>query len=179
MFPITRQDVEKLGKRPETVARFGNDRFHLGDEAYVGILEINHQVHCLNQLRKMAFADYPPYREQKGAKKQYGDLWWLHVRHCTDMLLQNILCHADADIVTYRWVDTAKYPQLDFSINKRCRDLGTIFDWRDRQRAHMNKSIGPEKPKNTKPIPAEKGYYEMFGYEGSELFDMDGQPLSA
>lgn len=82
-FPISHDDVIALGKDPNTAVRFPNEDFGLGEEAYVASLDIQHKLHCLNQLRKMTFADYG---ESMSKKKAHGQLWWIHLRHCSDML---------------------------------------------------------------------------------------------
>jgi hypothetical protein len=97
-FPITRKEVLALGKDPETVARFEDDYWGMGDDAYIASLDIQHKVHCLNELRKMAFADFG---EDAPTKKTHGQLWWVHLRYRTDVLAQDTLCHADADLITY------------------------------------------------------------------------------
>ena len=80
-FPITRDDVIALGKDPETVVRYPDENFGLGAEAYVAALDIQHKIHCLNELRKMAFIDYG---KTTPSGKAHGQLWWIHLRHCLE-----------------------------------------------------------------------------------------------
>lgn len=122
---ITKSDVLRLGKDPRTAARYEDSVFELGSDAYIAPLDVFHQIHCLNELRKNAFADYG---EERPTKKKHGRLWWIHLRHCTDMLLQNIKCHADADIVTYNWLETQQNPFPDFNINRKCRNFHALDD---------------------------------------------------
>ena len=98
-FPITYDDIIALGKDPDTAVRYPNENFGLGEEAYVASLDVQHKIHCLNELRKMTFADY---NKSAPKKKVHGQLWWIYLRHCVDMLTQDILYHTDADIVIYR-----------------------------------------------------------------------------
>jgi Mycotoxin biosynthesis protein UstYa len=84
-FPITRKQILALGKDPETAARCDSEYWGMGDDAYIAVLDTQHKMHCLNEIRKMAFADYgrgyPPVRKQR-------ELDWIHLRHCMDMLVQ-------------------------------------------------------------------------------------------
>ncbi|KUJ08740.1 uncharacterized protein LY89DRAFT_711424 [Mollisia scopiformis] len=56
-FPITADEVRKLGKDPELAVKFPEE-YGLGAEAYVAQLDIFHQIHCLNLLRHLASAEY-------------------------------------------------------------------------------------------------------------------------
>lgn len=166
-FVITKQDIVRLGKDPEIAAKYPNDYWGLGNDAYIGQLDVFHQIHCLNELRSMAFADYGM---EIPIKKPHKALWWIHLRHCTDMLLQNIMCHADADIITYQWMDTQKFPFPDFSINRKCRNFHDLLRWRDEHAVSREKYEGMRKPDGVKQVPAEREYYEMFGFDDSDLF---------
>ncbi|CAF9918292.1 MAG: hypothetical protein ALECFALPRED_000637 [Alectoria fallacina] len=167
-FPISYADVVALGKDPETVTRYPNEKFGLGEEAYVASLDIQHKLHCLDELRKMTFADYG---ESTPKKKAHGQLWWIHLRHCFDMLTQDMLCHADADLITYRWMDTQPDPFPDFSINRKCRNLDEVLQYRDEHKVDDEKYTAMKKPKSEiTQVPAEPGYYAMFGFEDSDLY---------
>ena len=83
-FPITRKQVLALGKDPEIAARYDDAYWGLGEDAYIAALDSQHKMHCLNELRKVAFADYGANPQ----KKKLRDIDWIHLRHCTDMLTQ-------------------------------------------------------------------------------------------
>ena len=156
-FPITRDDVVALGKDPETVARYPNEQFGLGEEAYIAALDIQHKVHCLSELRKTAFANYG---QNTPRVKAHSQLWWIHLRHCLDMLTQDLLCNADADVFTYQWMDTQPFPFPDFSINRQCRNIDDLLHFRDQRKVNMEMYSAMTKPKmGILQVPAEPGYY--------------------
>ena len=68
-FFITRDDVIALGKDLETVARYPDEDFGLGEEAYIAALDIQHKIHCLNELRKTAFSDYGKTTQDDAKRK--------------------------------------------------------------------------------------------------------------
>jgi len=94
-FPITADDVRKLGKDPELTVKYPEE-YGLGPDAYVAQLDIFHQIHCLNLLRHLAWAEYG--RDESHGKKPFSDLHWIHVSHCTDILMQNIMCTGNMDV---------------------------------------------------------------------------------
>jgi len=81
-----------------------------------------------------------------------------------------MLCHADADLITYNWRDTQPHPYPDFSINRKCKDINDLITFRDERKVDMRKYEKMKKPKATKPIPMELGYYPMVSYHPQRLF---------
>lgn len=112
-----------------------------GAQAYVAQVDVFHQIHCLNVLRKEIDFDYYYGADARlnatapGARPaDHAE----HTRHCLHMLLQNLVCHADVGIVVHNWVRRAvpdqprrppAEPLADFNVIKKCRDFNALLVW--------------------------------------------------
>ena len=174
VFSISREDVIGLGKDPNFAVTL-DERFGLGPDRYLASFDMLHKTHCLNELRKMTFE---AYGENGPVKKRHGRFWWVHLRHCVDMLMQDQLCHADADVITYNWVDTQQHPWPDLSINRKCRSWDQMMQWGQARYLPFHLLRGLTKPEGAKQLPFERGYYQWYGFNGSDLYpNGDGYDL--
>lgn len=152
---ITREDVMRVGKDPETAVKMNPDWGVEGD-LYLAEVEVFHQIHCLNSLRKALIFNYDYY---------YGEMYGFeapqffesHLRHCTSLLLQVLQCHADTEVITHVWHEDQPQPFPDFGINKQCKDFDALLRWKeetDLEDAHR-KFRTYRAPPGTVPIPRE------------------------
>lgn len=99
-----------------------------GSDSYLAQVEVFHQIHCLNELRKEIFYDYY-YNDQP------DDIHRAHKAHCIHVILQSLMCTADVGIIQHNWVYNGKLtepqtrPFPDFSTEKTCRDFDAILKW--------------------------------------------------
>lgn len=109
---IAGYDPRKYFRAPETWG-FGNDAFPVQ-------IDVFHQIHCLDVLRKQAHAVHYDLD---------GNTDWKHVGHCLGILLQNIMCTADVTLIPHRWVENRSRPFAQFSVQKQCRAFGQLKEW--------------------------------------------------
>ncbi|KAJ9363087.1 hypothetical protein DTO280E4_2836 [Paecilomyces variotii] len=101
-----------------------------GSGEYMASVEVNHQLHCVNFLRKAAWFNYPYYRNQGSEFSDSGAELENHLYHCTEMLRQVLMCNADAGIYGYKYVKGREQrPYPDFSTPHRCRNFDTVLEW--------------------------------------------------
>lgn len=131
IFGLTRSDLARLGKDSRTAVKFNPEWNIPGSEnLYLGVLDVFHQVHCLNMLRQNLVINYDYYwGEAYGFRPEA--FRERHLSHCTSILLQNIMCHADTEVVTHVWRQGNPVPWPDFGVKKQCRDFGALMKFRD------------------------------------------------
>lgn len=96
-------------------------------------------------LRKAAFEDYPGYEPELDTKDK---MWWIHLGHCTDILLQNLQCNANTEVLTLAWVEDRHPPWPDFSVNRKCRNFQTLLDWQHDNAVDVEKFDNMPLPKD-------------------------------
>lgn len=103
---------------------------------YGGMLEVFHQLHCLNLIR---MATWPIDRFDKN----WGDLYpedltepvgaRMHVDHCIEALRLSLMCYADVTpMVIIRDESRALGSYADFDMHHKCRDFDKLVEWVDR-----------------------------------------------
>lgn len=148
LLAVTTSDVEKLGKNAEKTARYPSS-FGLGPDAHIAQMDIVHQIHCLDSLRRAIHYDYY-FKDEYGPRHNATNPplgFKIHISHCIHILLQNLMCNANLDVLTYNWYKDEFPPFVDFSINRQCRDFEAIMDW------HNSNTIIPFGSGNTPKMP--------------------------
>ena len=150
--------VLKTGKDP-TMSVKVPPSWNGGSDAYLAQIDVFHQIHCLNELRKEIHYDY--YYGATPPEQLHID----HKNHCIHMLLQNLMCHADVEVITHNWVhndriqDPKDKPFPDFNLVKQCRDFDKLLDWtRENAVKGLNKKFNALRiPPGMKVVPGD-GY---------------------
>ncbi|KDR76723.1 hypothetical protein GALMADRAFT_33089, partial [Galerina marginata CBS 339.88] len=94
---------------------------------YAAALEVSHQLHCLDLLRKYSYREY--YEKFDKAFLAPPDFFRLHLDHCVEILRQNLMCSADGGMITFEWVRGMDIPYPDFNTRHQCRNFEKILAW--------------------------------------------------
>ncbi|CEJ90040.1 hypothetical protein VHEMI05850 [[Torrubiella] hemipterigena] len=117
---IPRDDLFRLNKTlDESIILYGEG----GNQYADGMLEVFHQLHCLDSIRKTIWGieHYPEVFASLSARN--------HVDHCIEILRQYIMCTADVSVVTFKRVLFKSIPEPDFSSTHVCRDFEAIMEF--------------------------------------------------
>lgn len=147
IWPVTREDIVRMLKDPEVVPKLPPQ---YGPDAYVGKALAFHHIHCLNSLRKAIHKDY--YWPDGNP----DPLFELHTGHCTQALLEHLMCLPDPGIYLYRWMGEYPVPVADTNIWSKCWDFDGLLELYSEMAITNITENDLEKPANvpTVPVPA-------------------------
>lgn len=137
---ITEEDVLNMGKDPRISSKASADLLkamgkNVDEELYYAQIDAFHQLHCLNEIRRHAYWDH--YHKHKwGAYDAHTPhpLHWTHISHCLEAIRQNIVCHANVEMITSTWTEGQDWPFPDFAINKKCRNFEQLQEYQAQNR---------------------------------------------
>ena len=143
---ISRAEALALGRDPEIIVKSPED-WGMGDNAYPAQIDVFHEIHCLDILRKemvstnldlcelmKKLTDLAQYWDYY-FRPEYGnpeDAHYLHVRHkrhCLRIVLRTIMCNVDVDIVTHNWYRGTYRPIADFENPRTCWNFEGLLQW--------------------------------------------------
>jgi len=158
IFPVTARQLRAMGVDPSTAAKLDDKDWGLGDDAYVAALDVYHQLHCLNSLRKLAHGELYP----EAFKGRETPQWKFHIDHCVDILMQELRCSGNLNLVTYHWVENHERPFPIFSINRQCVDFDAITRWNLENTLDVDRYTKiVRKPLGVKELPAADDWYRL------------------
>ncbi|KAI1506306.1 hypothetical protein F5X99DRAFT_366240 [Biscogniauxia marginata] len=99
---------------------------------YFASVEVFHQLHCLDLLRKAAHPNYEYYSQLGEPMFQADELYQLgtHIGHCIDILRQSLTCKPDYSLIGYVYVDGIDFPVPNFpAVKHQCHDFGALQKW--------------------------------------------------
>lgn len=161
VLPVTAAQIRSMGKDPSTVAKLEDAIWGLGDDAYASTLDVYHQLHCLNYLRKLIYPDH--YNRSEFHHADHPGYFEIHMNHCVDILMQAIQCSGNVNLIMMNWVETQDYPFPDMSINRQCVDFEKLTQWRQESTIDMDKYVRVMmKPVGVKEMKQSEEYFAFF-----------------
>ncbi|KAH6661423.1 hypothetical protein BKA67DRAFT_493092, partial [Truncatella angustata] len=91
-------------------------------------LDVFHQVHCINQVRKALYPEYYPPSQSSIPSKTDTNNENL-AEHCLDYVRQAVMCNADTTLVTHKWFESAQTFGPNFRTQHTCRNFDALMDW--------------------------------------------------
>ncbi|KAJ7456559.1 hypothetical protein FB451DRAFT_1276387 [Mycena latifolia] len=95
----------------------------LGDkpQTYMLALDVFHELHCLDEIRKAMYPDYYPATSEGINTK--------HMRHCLSSLRQSIMCTSDISPIVWQWSEKSQAAKERADILHTCRDFTKLQAW--------------------------------------------------
>ncbi|KAL0071714.1 hypothetical protein AAF712_000636, partial [Marasmius tenuissimus] len=99
----------------------------LGEEDhYMIALDVFHQLHCLNQMRKAMYPEHYPNTPE--------GIHTPHMRHCISSIRQSLMCSADISPIVWQWSEKSHAAKERSDVVHTCRNFDKIKEW---ARAHL------------------------------------------
>ncbi|KAF8202776.1 hypothetical protein K438DRAFT_1670970 [Mycena galopus ATCC 62051] len=88
---------------------------------YIIELDVFHNLHCLNMIRKTLHSDY--------YSKQEHLMELPHLDHCVDWIRQSLMCAGDTSVVVWQWDPMQQITTFQGSVAHTCRNFEKLREW--------------------------------------------------
>ncbi|KAK5996699.1 hypothetical protein PT974_02039 [Cladobotryum mycophilum] len=102
-------------------------KFNDGAGYFFG-MDVFHQLHCLNYLRKKTILYNHLYPSEGEIEHQQVPPEF-HIPHCIDSIRLSLQRHADVTLVSQRWANNWLEPWAVWTNKHTCRNFDAIRDW--------------------------------------------------
>lgn len=133
MFLITASDMRRQGKDPAKHVHIP-DGWGYGDKRYLTRFDHTHQLHCLDALRRVVFADHNGINTSSAAEMN-------HFEHCVWSILDYLTCHVTYDTYNYVWMEGFAQPVPDHTSRRQCRPMGPLTEFYHTNSVHTDARI--------------------------------------
>uniref|UniRef100_A0A0W0FDA5 Tat pathway signal sequence n=1 Tax=Moniliophthora roreri TaxID=221103 RepID=A0A0W0FDA5_MONRR len=117
---ISKHDADQL---PVKTVRIPSDPDH-----YVVALDVYHQLHCLNLIRKAFHSDY--YHKLHAGHVVHPRLSEEeHITHCIEHLRQSIICASDVSTIVWHWNSEKNMTIGRSGVPHTCKNFDKISEW--------------------------------------------------
>ncbi|KAI1317918.1 hypothetical protein F5Y16DRAFT_140255 [Xylariaceae sp. FL0255] len=137
ILSVSKEDIARARKIDDlawlnTTVKLDNE-----EGGYMATIDMFHQLHCLNMIRKAVHRDYYESR----MKFFHSQEFWEHIDHCFEALRQSLMCIGNTELITYHWVKDFPTPVPDFHVWHQCRDPEEVLIWAEDRAAHITSPI--------------------------------------
>lgn len=119
----------------------------IGSNRYLAFNQGQHDVYCLDRLRKFAYADY--YFENKTDEVELDTLRCLHT------ILQTLRCKWSVNLYTAFWVEGFETAAVDFNVSRKCQVDDHVISWHPKELFTEEQFESLRAPPGVKRRPAE------------------------
>ncbi|ENH74722.1 hypothetical protein FOC1_g10003504 [Fusarium oxysporum f. sp. cubense race 1] len=111
---ISGQEASRLSRPTSQISR--------DPDYYITSLDVYHQLHCLNDIRKMV-------RDFNSTEGGLGRLQTMHKFHCIDSIRQSLMCNADLSLIHWYWAPQVGKNFPNATTTHICRKWSLIEEW--------------------------------------------------
>ncbi|KAL7795106.1 hypothetical protein V8C37DRAFT_375616 [Trichoderma ceciliae] len=99
---------------------------------YMVELDVFHQLHCLNLMRKLVYPDVFKIDLTTGSEEAEDNIY--HLEHCYDQLRQSIQCASDVGTIYWEWSEQKQKMFGNLRTTHTCKDFEKIREWATQHR---------------------------------------------
>ncbi|KAI3547326.1 hypothetical protein CSPX01_03763 [Colletotrichum filicis] len=125
-FAIARDMFVKVNGNLDTGLRIPDDP----EGRFFGMLQVNHQLHCVDILRRSTWFNIKRYRNRDHFSNMTDEDVIIHANHCVEILRQSLQCHGDTAMLTFNWVHGHDWPQSAWRSLHSCQNWDALNEWR-------------------------------------------------
>ncbi|KAG2365816.1 hypothetical protein BDR07DRAFT_1607227 [Suillus spraguei] len=133
---MTLEQLLRTGEKPSPAMARYPDEYGGG---YIATLEVFHQLHCLDMLRRASWGDRY-YHHANMNMYESPEEFRTHLDQCIEILRQVNMCNGDVNMIFHDWVEGKTQPVADLNVYHQCRNFEKILDWVDEHRVIVPKS---------------------------------------
>ena len=114
--------ADMASRLPNATTPIAGDPSH-----YMVQLDVFHQLHCLNMMRKMVYPDVYHVDLTSDSEEAADNVY--HMEHCYDQLRQALQCASDVSTIYWEWSVKKQKMFGNLRTTHTCKNFEKIQDW--------------------------------------------------
>lgn len=116
---------------PNATTPFTYDASH-----YIVELDVFHQLHCLNMLRKLVYPSVYTMDLTSGSEVAAENVF--HMEHCYEQLRQSLQCSSDVSTIFWEWSEKRQKMVGNVGTTHTCKNFEKIRQWAVQHKAQTD-----------------------------------------